>query len=90
MKKTIILALSIMLFTGLSFAQTPQTQDKDKNAKPATQKECTHKETKSSADKKDSKSCPSTCVHAKDSKSPCPHSTSSKSSTTTTPKHDKK
>ncbi len=77
MKKVVMLFSAVVLFAGLTFAQTPQTQDKA--AKPADKKECS-KEEKSGCDKKtkaacsDSKKSSSCC--AKDSK---------KSAGTTTP-----
>ena len=61
MKKVVLLFSAIVLFAGLTFAQTPQTQDKA--AKPAEKTECTHskdapKGDKSGCDMKTKSSCP--------------------------------
>ena len=55
MKKVVLLFSAVVLFAGLTFAQTPQTQDKA--AKPADKKECT-KDQKSGCDMKTKSSCP--------------------------------
>ena len=65
MKKIVLLFSSVILFAGLTFAQTPQTQDKA--AKPATKTECPSKEAKAGCDKKDMKNC----AHSKEAKSCC-------------------
>ena len=56
MKKVALLFSAVVLFAGLTFAQTPQTQDKA--AKPAdkSKKECTHEE-KAGCDTKTKASC---------------------------------
>ena len=53
MKKAAVLVSTFVLFAGLTFAQTPQAQDKGKQA-PA-KKECTMK--------KDGKEDPKNCDH---------------------------
>jgi hypothetical protein len=73
MKKVVLLFSAVVLFAGLTFAQTPQTQDKA--AKPADKKECT-KDEKAGCDHKTKSSCSeakkgSSCC-AKDSKKPAP------------------
>ena len=55
MKKVVLLFSAVVLFAGLTFAQTPQTQDKA--TKPADKKECT-KDQKSGCDMKTKSSCP--------------------------------
>ncbi|MCX6245599.1 MAG: hypothetical protein NTU98_12970 [Bacteroidetes bacterium] len=52
MKKVALLVSTFILFAGLTFAQTPQTQDKAK-AEPA----------KTESTKKDTKDCSKTCTH---------------------------
>jgi hypothetical protein len=79
MKKVVLLFSAVVLFAGLTFGQTPQTQDKA--AKPADKKECS-KDEKSGCDKKTKAACSeakkgSSCC-AKDAKKPAP-------ATTTTP-----
>jgi hypothetical protein len=65
MKKTILLFSAIVLFAGMTFAQTPQTQDK---AVPAPKAQTTTtKDTKAGCDKKDMEKCAKT----KDAKSGC-------------------
>jgi hypothetical protein len=54
MKKVVLLFSAVVLFAGLTFAQTPQTQDKA--AKPADKKECS-KEEKAGCDKKTKAAC---------------------------------
>jgi len=54
MKKVVILVSTVLLFAGMTFGQTPQTQDK---SKPAPTK------TEAPAAKKDGKSCEKTCTH---------------------------
>ena len=76
MKKVVLLFSAVVLFAGLTFAQTPQT--KDQPAKPAAKKECT-KEEKAGCDHKtkaacsDSKKSSSCC--SKDAKKPAPATT---------------
>ncbi len=65
MKKIALIFSSIILLAGLTFAQTPQTQDK--STKPVTKTECKGKETKAGCDKKDMKNC----SHSKDTKGCC-------------------
>jgi len=65
MKKLALLFSATLLFAGLTFAQTPQTQDKA--VKPATKTECPSKEAKAGCDKKDMK----TCARSKDAKGCC-------------------
>jgi hypothetical protein len=63
MKKVVLLFSAVVLFAGLTFAQTPQTQDKA--AKPAEKKEnskdpkagCDHKTKSSCSEAKKSSSC---------------------------------
>jgi hypothetical protein len=64
MKKFVMLFSAVVLFAGLTFAQTPQTQDK--GAKPAEKKEAT-KDTKSGCDMKTKEAC----SHSKEGKSCC-------------------
>jgi hypothetical protein len=59
MKKVAVLVSTFVLFTCLTFAQTPQTQDKGKAA-PAKSETTVNK---------DGKSCSKTCTH--DQKSGC-------------------
>jgi hypothetical protein len=54
MKKVAILVSSVILFAGLTFGQTPKTQEKPQ-ATPA--------KTESPAAKKDGKDCEKTCTH---------------------------
>lgn len=54
MKKVVLLFSAVVLFAGLTFAQTPQT--KDKAAKPSDKKECTH-DMKSGCDSKTKAAC---------------------------------
>jgi hypothetical protein len=54
MKKIVMLFSAVVLFAGLTFAQTPQTQDK--TTKPAEKKECS-KEEKAGCDTKTKSSC---------------------------------
>ena len=85
MKKTIILVSTILLFAGLTFAQTPQTPEK---SKPAAKTEAAPaKDTKSGCDKKDMKNC----SHSKDAKSGCcAHGTDAKKDVKTEAKPEKK
>ncbi len=57
MKKIALLFSATILFAGLTFAQTPQTQDKA--AKPAEKKEA-HKHDKSGCDEKTKAACSKT------------------------------
>ncbi|MEI7895397.1 MAG: hypothetical protein WCJ26_00070 [bacterium] len=76
MKKVVLLFSAVVLFAGLTFAQTPQTQDKA--AKSGDKKECS-KDEKAGCDKKTKASCSeakkgSSCC-AKDSKKAAPATT---------------
>jgi len=81
MKKVVILVSSVILFAGLTFGQTPQTQDK---TKPAATK------TETAAPKKDAKAgCEKTCTHkeksgccAKKSATECKHDNKDNKATT--------
>jgi hypothetical protein len=66
MKKTIILFSAIILFAGLTFGQTPKTQDKATTA-PKAQTTAPAKDAKAGCDKKDM----AKCAHSKDAKSGC-------------------
>ncbi|MCX6267277.1 MAG: hypothetical protein NTW16_07975 [Bacteroidetes bacterium] len=75
MKKVVLLFSAVVLFAGLTFAQTPQKQDK--TAKSADKKECA-KEPKSGCDAKTKAACGeakkgSSCC-AKDAKKAAPTS----------------
>jgi hypothetical protein len=79
MKKVALLFSAVVLFAGLTFAQTPQTQDKP--AKPADKKEAA-KEDKAGCDTKTKAACSdakkgSSCC-AKDSKKAAPATTPEK------------
>ena len=52
MKKVVLFVSTFVLFAGLTFAQTPQTQDKEKAAPAKTE----------STVKKDGKDCSKTCT----------------------------
>ncbi len=78
MKKIVLMFSAVVLFAGLTFAQTPQTQDK--TAKPAEKKECT-KETKSSCDAKTK----AACAHSKEGKSCCAKDAKKEGAATATP-----
>jgi hypothetical protein len=69
MKKTIILFSAIVLFAGLTFGQTPKTQDKVTTTPKAqtTQTTTPAKDAKAGCDKKDMEKC----AHSKDMKSGC-------------------
>ena len=54
MKKVVVLFSAVVLFASLTFAQTPQAQDKA--AKPADKKECT-KDEKAGCDHKTKAAC---------------------------------
>ena len=76
MKKVVLLFSAVVLFAGLTFAQTPQT--KDQPAKSETKKECS-KEAKSGCDSKTKASCTegkkgSSCC-SKDAKKAAPATT---------------
>ena len=68
MKKTILLFSAIVLFAGMTFAQTPQTQDK---AAPASKAQTTTatpaKDSKAGCDKKTMENC----SKSKEAKSGC-------------------
>jgi hypothetical protein len=66
MKKVVLLFSAVVLFAGLTFGQTPQTQDKA--AKPTDKKEAT-KDSKSGCDTKTK----AACSDAKKSSSCCAH-----------------
>jgi len=74
MKKAMLLFSAVVLFAGLTFAQTPQVQDKAPKPADKSKKECTH-EPKSGCDQKTKASCldakKSGCC-AKDAKKPAP------------------
>jgi hypothetical protein len=77
MKKVVLLFSAVVLFAGLTFAQTPQTQDKAA-AKPADKKECS-KDMKAGCDSKTKAACSeakkgSSCC-AKDAKKATPATT---------------
>jgi len=55
MKKVVLLFSAVVLIAGLTFAQTPQTQDKA--AKPAEKTEKVSKDTKSGCDEKTKAAC---------------------------------
>ena len=78
MKKVVLLFSAVVLFAGLTFAQTPQTHDK--TAKPADKKECS-KDAKSGCDAK-TKAC---CSDAKKSSSCCSKDGKKPAPATTTP-----
>ena len=62
MKKVVILVSTVLLFAGMTFGQTPKTQEK---ATPAATK------TEAPAAKKDGKSCEKSCDHKGKGKSAC-------------------
>jgi len=66
MKKTIILVSTVLLFAGLTFAQTPQTQDKTKTV-TKTETVAPAKDSKAGCDKKDMEKC----AHSKEAKGCC-------------------
>jgi hypothetical protein len=63
MKKVALLFSAVILFAGLTFAQTPQ----DKTAKPAKKTECVSKDSKSGCSAKEK----AACAHSKEGKSCC-------------------
>ncbi len=63
MKKTVMLVSAVIFFAAFAFAQTPQKQEKTTKSEPA-KKECSPKQMKSCADKKDTKCC----AHGTDAK----------------------
>jgi hypothetical protein len=69
MKKTILLFSAIVLFAGLTFGQTPQTQDKatTTTTKAQTTTAAPAKDAKAGCDKKDMEKC----SKSKDAKSGC-------------------
>jgi hypothetical protein len=72
MKKVVLLFSAVVLFAGLTFAQTPQA--KDKAPKPADKKECA-KDEKAGCDTKTKSSCSeakkgSSCCASKEGKKP--------------------
>ena len=62
MKKVAILVSTVLLFAGMTFGQTPQTQEK---LKPTAVK------SETPAVKKDAKGCEKTCTHKGKAKSGC-------------------
>jgi hypothetical protein len=85
MKRVVLLVSTFVLFAGLTFAQTPQAQDKN-TTKPAEKKEAAapQKDTKSGCSQEEMKKC----AHSKDAKSCCPKD--AKKEGTTAPKPEKK
>jgi hypothetical protein len=77
MKKIVLMFSAVVLFAGLTFAQTPQTQDKP--AKPAEKKECT-KDAKAGCDSKTK----AACSHSKEGKSCCAKDTKKEGTDTKT------
>ncbi|HNX85320.1 MAG TPA: hypothetical protein PKN12_00165 [Bacteroidales bacterium] len=74
MKKVALLFSAVVLFAGLTFGQTPQTQDK--TAKPAEKKEAPKDHPKGGCDQKTKEACskskdPKGCC-AKEAKKPAP------------------
>jgi hypothetical protein len=65
MKKVVLLFSAVVLFAGLTFAQTPQAPDK--SAKAGDKKECTKDAKKSGCDMKSKEAC----SHSKEGKSCC-------------------
>jgi len=69
MKKVVLLFSSVILIAGLTFAQTPKTQDKA--AKPADKTEKVSKDSKAGCDEKTKAACgeakkgSSCCAHGK-------------------------
>jgi hypothetical protein len=78
MKKIVLMFSAVVLFAGLTFAQTPQTQDK--TTKPAEKKEAP-KDAKSGCDSKTK----AACAHSKEGKSCCPKDAKKEGAATTTP-----
>jgi hypothetical protein len=78
MKKIVLMFSAVVLIAGLTFAQTPQTQDK--TAKPAEKKECA-KETKTGCDSKTK----AACSDSKKSSSCCAKDAKKDGAATTTP-----
>jgi hypothetical protein len=67
MKKVVLLFSAVVLIAGLTFAQTPQTQDKA--AKPAPKTEKVSKDSKAGCDEKTK----AACGEAKKGSSCCAH-----------------
>ena len=68
MKKVVMLFSAVVLFAGLTFAQTPQ--EKDKAPKPAEKTECVKKDAKDAKGGCDKKT-KEACMHHKDGKGCC-------------------
>jgi len=85
MKRVVLLVSSVVLFAGLTFAQTPQTQSKN-TTKPVEKKEAAapQKNTKSGCTPQEMKNC----SHSKDTKSCC--AKDAKKEGATAPKPEKK
>jgi hypothetical protein len=77
MKKVVLLFSAVVLIAGLTFAQTPQTQDK--SAKPVEKSEKSVKDSKAGCDEKTKAGC----SDAKKSSSCCSHSKKAAPATTT-------
>jgi hypothetical protein len=73
MKRTIVLISTVLLFAGLTFGQTPQTQDKAKTTTTTTTTNKTEaapaKDAKGGCDQKTMEKC----AHSKEGKSCCAH-----------------
>lgn len=84
MKRVVLLVSSFVLFAGLTFAQTPQAQDK--NTKPVEKKEAAapNKDAKSGCSMEQMKKC----GHSKDAKGCCAKDV--KKEGATAPKPEKK
>ena len=82
MKRIFLLVSSVILFAGLTFAQTPQTQDKN-TTKPVEKKEVVtpQKDTKSGCTKEQMKKC----SHSKGTKSCCAKDAKKEGTTVTKP-----
>jgi hypothetical protein len=84
MKKVVMLFSAVFLFASLTFAQTPQTQDKA--AKPADKTECAHMKEGSKGDKSGcDKKTKAACSEAKKGSSCCPKDAKKTAPATTTP-----
>lgn len=84
MKKVVLLFSAVVLIAGLTFAQTPKTQDKA--AKPADKTECAHSKEAAKGDKGgcDAKT-KAACSDAKKGSSCCPKDGKKATPATTTP-----
>jgi hypothetical protein len=79
MKKVVLLFSAVVLIAGLTFAQTPQTQDKAAKAPAKTEKST--KDSKSGCDEKTK----AACGEAKKGSSCCPKDSKKAAPATTTP-----